>query len=103
MDTERRLDRAVVIGGSIAGLLAARVLADHCRDVVVLDKDVLPETAAPRRGVPQGRHVHVLLASGQHIIERHFPGIVAELLEAGALPSQGAMYLNSGYLLPAPS
>ena len=102
MDREQRRSRAVVIGGSMAGLLAARVLAEHFDTVVVLDKDVLPDVAVPRRGVPQGQHVHVLLASGLHIVERLFPGIGGELAEAGALPSRGGMYISGGYLLRAP-
>ncbi len=102
MDAEHRPTRAVVIGGSMAGLLAARVLAERFDAVVVLDKDVLPDTPVPRRGVPQGRHVHVLLASGLRIIKEHFPGIAGELTEAGALPAWGGWYLNGGYLNPAP-
>jgi 2-polyprenyl-6-methoxyphenol hydroxylase-like FAD-dependent oxidoreductase len=86
----------------MAGLLATRVLAERFDAVVVLDKDVLPDTAVPRRGVPQGCHVHVLLASGLRIIKEHFPGIAGELTEAGALPAWGGWYLNGGYLLPAP-
>ena len=102
MDGEHRTSRAIVVGGSMAGLLAARVLAARFDAVVVLDKDTLPDTASPRRGVPQGRHVHVLLASGLRIIEELFPGITGDLAEAGALPSRGGMYLNGGYLIPAP-
>ncbi len=102
MDGKHRPTRAVVIGGSMAGLLAARVLAERFDAVVVLDKDVLPDTAAPRQGVPQGRHVHVLLASGLRIIKELFPGIAGELTEAGALPARGSMYLNGGYLIPPP-
>ncbi|MGY1683122.1 hypothetical protein [Geodermatophilus sp. SYSU D01176] len=57
-------ERAVVLGGSTAGLLAARVLADTHPEVVVVQRDELPEGAAHRRGVPQGRHVHGLLGRG---------------------------------------
>ena len=56
---------AVVIGGSMAGLAAARVLADHFDQVTVLDRDDLPDTAATRKGVPQGRHAHGLPARGR--------------------------------------
>jgi hypothetical protein len=51
----------------MAGLLAARVLADACQRVTVADRDRLPERAADRQGVPQGRHAHALLASGTKI------------------------------------
>lgn len=55
-------ERAVVLGASMAGLLAARVLADFYDTVVVVEWDRLPDSPANRRGVPQGRHVHALLA-----------------------------------------
>ncbi len=66
---------ALVIGGSLAGLSAGRVLADFFERVTVLDRDVFPETVADRSGVPQGRHVHALLARGRRELERLFPGL----------------------------
>jgi len=74
----------VVLGGSMAGLLAARVLTDHFDEVTVVERDVLPEAAAPRKGVPQARHVHALLARGAAILERYLPGFGADLDAAGA-------------------
>src|SRR6266540_1171107 len=71
-------DRAVVLGASMAGLLAARVLADSYAQVTVIDRDELPETPMHRRGVPQGRHVHALLARGRQALEELFPGLTAE-------------------------
>lgn len=79
-----RGDRAVVLGGSIGGLLAARVLADAYDEVVVVERDRLPHTAAHRRGVPQSRHIHGLLAGGQQALEELFDGLTAELVDAGA-------------------
>jgi 2-polyprenyl-6-methoxyphenol hydroxylase-like FAD-dependent oxidoreductase len=76
-------DRAVVLGGSMAGLLAARVLADAYADVLVVDRDQLTGVTAARRGVPQGRHVHGLLARGQQILEELFPGFTAGVVAAG--------------------
>ena len=76
--------RALVIGGSMAGLLAARVLADHFADVLVIERDRYPEGIAFRKGAPQARHVHTLLMRGQQILERLFPGLEADLAEAGA-------------------
>jgi choline dehydrogenase-like flavoprotein len=61
-------DQAIVVGASMAGLWTARVLADHFRQVTVLERDRLPDGAAPRPGVPQGRHVHVLLQRGTIIM-----------------------------------
>jgi 2-polyprenyl-6-methoxyphenol hydroxylase-like FAD-dependent oxidoreductase len=77
---------AVVIGAGIAGLCAARVLSDRFTQVVVLDRDELPNLATPRRGVPQGAHGHILLAAGQQAFGELFPGLVAELVAAGAIP-----------------
>ena len=56
---------AVVVGASIGGLLAARVLSDAYEKIVIVDRDALPDSAAARRGVPQGRQLHVLLAWGR--------------------------------------
>ena len=77
-------DRAVVLGASIAGLLAARVLADAYEHVTVVDRDELHETPTHRRGVPQGRHIHALAARGQQILEELFPGLTDELVAEGA-------------------
>jgi flavin-dependent dehydrogenase len=66
--------QAVVVGAGIGGLTAARVLADYFERVVVLERDVLPECAEPRAGVPQGKHPHALLAGGQGALDDLFPG-----------------------------
>ena len=58
---------AVVLGGSLAGLCAARVLADHCERVTVVERDELPDGVADRAGVPQGRHVHAMLERGRRV------------------------------------
>jgi 2-polyprenyl-6-methoxyphenol hydroxylase-like FAD-dependent oxidoreductase len=77
-------ERAVVLGASLAGLLAARVLADAYAQVTVLDRDQLPETPRHRRGVPHGRHIHALAARGQQALEELFPGLTTELVTHGA-------------------
>ena len=78
-------DRALVIGGSIAGLLSARVLADYFKQVIILDRDRLPETPQARRGVPQSVQPHVLFTKGYHILEEFFPHIGKQLRDHGAL------------------
>jgi 2-polyprenyl-6-methoxyphenol hydroxylase-like FAD-dependent oxidoreductase len=77
---------AVVIGGSMAGLLAARVLAGHVERVTVVERDALPDGVEQRKGVPQGRQLHVLLPRGRDILDRLFPGFSRELELAGAVP-----------------
>lgn len=83
MDQPRR-DQAVVLGAGMAGLLAARVLAASYRRVTLVDRDDLRSADGPRRGVPQGRHIHALLAGGQQALETLFPGLTRELVDAGA-------------------
>lgn len=67
--------QAVVLGGGIAGLLAARVLSETYQEVLVVERDELTGVTGPRRGVPQGRHAHALLARGQQILEELLPGL----------------------------
>src|SRR5437016_8043945 len=77
---------AVVIGGSIAGLLAARVLSESHTSVIVLDRDDLPTHHEHRKGVPQSRHAHGLLARGRQIFDDLLPGFSEELTALGAIP-----------------
>jgi 2-polyprenyl-6-methoxyphenol hydroxylase-like FAD-dependent oxidoreductase len=75
---------AIVIGGSMAGLLAARVLSDYFRTVTIVERDEPGTPSEARRGVPQGRHAHGLLLRGQDTICRLFSGMREQLLAAGA-------------------
>ncbi len=79
------MKHAVVIGGSVAGLLAARVLSDQYDRVTIIERDALPLGPEQRKGVPQGRHIHALLARGAQIMEELFPGILGELRAEGAV------------------
>lgn len=93
-------NHAVVLGASMGGMLAARALADFYGTVTVIDRDDLPDDPVNRRGVPQGRHVHALLARGAQIIDGFFPRILDELVASGApIVDDGdlsTMYLNYG-------
>ncbi|MET0701194.1 MAG: 2-polyprenyl-6-methoxyphenol hydroxylase-like oxidoreductase, partial [Mycobacterium sp.] len=83
-------DHAVVLGASMAGMLAARVLSDFYGTVTVVDRDDLPAAGSgPRRGVPQGRHAHALTAGGGRIVGELFPGILDELIADGAPVAAG--------------
>jgi 2-polyprenyl-6-methoxyphenol hydroxylase-like FAD-dependent oxidoreductase len=77
-------DTALVIGGGFAGMLAARVLADFFHRVIVCEKDLFADDALPRRGVPQGPHIHGPLLGTIHILSELFPGLPAELAVGGA-------------------
>ncbi len=76
---------AIVIGASVAGLLAARVLADHFERVVLIERDRLEDGPAPRKGTPQVLHAHGLLARGREVIEQLLPGFTEALQAQGAV------------------
>ncbi len=113
------LGRAVVLGGSVAVLMAARALSDHAAEVVIVERDDLraldvPDArlaadpvgaVAPRPGVPQGAHVHALLPSGQAQLERWFPGFEAAARAAGApeQPPGTGRFIMDGHAGAEPS
>lgn len=107
MPHEYNHKHAVVIGGSMAGLLATRVLAEHYEQVTLVERDAFPLEVVHRRGVPQGRHTHGLLVSGVQVLERFFPGIWNELIEGGAvrgdIASDSRWFLEGGCLRKFPS
>ena len=98
---------AIVIGASMGGLLAARALADHYEEVTLLERDTLPETHEPRKGVPQGRHAHGLLARGREVLDQFFPGLSDEMVGEGAVYGDvvdEVRWFNHGvYLVNSPS
>jgi len=98
---------AVVIGASIAGLLAARALSDAFSRVTVFDRDILPDGPDTRRGAPQGRQAHALLARGADALDQLFPGFVTEMIASGAVAGDPQRdfywYLDGHRLRPAPS
>jgi 2-polyprenyl-6-methoxyphenol hydroxylase-like FAD-dependent oxidoreductase len=110
--------QAVVLGGSVAGLMAARVLSDHADQVLIIERDDLAALNAsdeqiaadpaavvgPRPGVPQGSQVHALLPSGQIQLERWFPGFSDAAMAAGAVnpPPEGSRFYLDGQLRADP-
>jgi 2-polyprenyl-6-methoxyphenol hydroxylase-like FAD-dependent oxidoreductase len=82
---------ALVLGGSIAGMTAARVLADHADEVWIIEPDLLDDAPAIRRGAPQSSQAHALLGMGRAVIERLLPGIARQMVrEGGQLVGSGA-------------
>jgi 2-polyprenyl-6-methoxyphenol hydroxylase-like FAD-dependent oxidoreductase len=79
-------NRAVVLGGGMAGLLAARVIADAYAEVVLVDRDDLIGVSGHRNGVPHGQHAHGLVARGHQILEEQFPGLTQGMIDAGVRP-----------------
>ena len=98
---------AVVIGASVAGLLAAGVLSESCERVTVYDRDTLPGQPEHRRGVPQSRQLHALHASGAQALNELLPGFRDEIIAAGAVTADtqadAHWYLDDYLLRPAPS
>jgi 2-polyprenyl-6-methoxyphenol hydroxylase-like FAD-dependent oxidoreductase len=97
--------QAVVIGAGMAGLAAAGAVADYFEQVIVLERDRLPNEALPRSGVPQSRHLHGLLPGGQRALTDLFPHFERDLLDAGAvlLRMPGGMRVEMPDLGPFPS
>ncbi|MEV8531735.1 pyridine nucleotide-disulfide oxidoreductase [Streptomyces sp. NPDC051211] len=91
----------------MAGMLAAAVLAAHADEVLVLDRDELPAGPAPRTGLPQAHHVHLLWSGGVRVIEEIAPGLTRAWLAAGArqvdMPSDLVMLTPHGWVRRGPS
>ncbi|MFG6116107.1 FAD-dependent oxidoreductase [Halobacillus sp. MO56] len=81
----KRREKAVVIGGGISGKLAARVLADSFQEVIILERDSEAHGPLPRKGAPQGEHIHALLFAGANGLEELFPGITERFNRSGAV------------------
>ena len=78
-----QFDKSIVIGGGIAGLLCARVLSDSSKEVLLFEKEEIPEGLNSRKGIPQGFHNHTLLDSGRRVLNDLFPGFSDELIKLG--------------------
>jgi 2-polyprenyl-6-methoxyphenol hydroxylase-like FAD-dependent oxidoreductase len=102
MSSSHRAGRALVLGASIGGLLAARVLSEQYANVTVVDRDEFPIDAAPRRCVPQGEHGHGLLARGRMALEALFDDFVAEVTALGGIPvdiQRDILWISDGHPL----
>jgi 2-polyprenyl-6-methoxyphenol hydroxylase-like FAD-dependent oxidoreductase len=99
--------RAVVLGASMAGLLAARVLAETYDEVLLIDRDRVQGEQGYRQGVPHGRHAHGLVARGHQIMESQFPGLTDDMRAAGVTPGDFngdiRWYVNGRRMLPSRS
>ncbi|WP_018685760.1 FAD-dependent oxidoreductase [Actinokineospora enzanensis] len=91
-------DKAVIIGGSIAGLLAARVLRDIAAEVVIIEPDALPDVPINRAGIAHGDQFHVLLGLGQDLLTHWFPTLLDDLVTDGAVlceaETDGRMFVD---------
>lgn len=102
-DTPVLFDTVCVLGGSIAGLMAARVLSDHSRRILIVERDEVDVEGHARAGVPHGQQVHGLRLGGLRQFERWLPGFTAEARNQGAVlltPEQNPTHLDERELLP---
>jgi 2-polyprenyl-6-methoxyphenol hydroxylase-like FAD-dependent oxidoreductase len=83
--SHKQYSQAIVIGAGIGGLISARVLSDFFDEVVVIERDELPDSMSSRKGIPQGFHNHSLLEGGRLVLEKFFPGFCDDLLAMGNL------------------
>jgi 2-polyprenyl-6-methoxyphenol hydroxylase-like FAD-dependent oxidoreductase len=90
--------QAVVIGGSLAGLMTARVLADHFDQVTILERDRIDDRPALHQSIPQGHHLHGLLLGGQQVMASLYPGFLEQLGTLGAVRCRAGTELV--YYLP---
>jgi 2-polyprenyl-6-methoxyphenol hydroxylase-like FAD-dependent oxidoreductase len=94
---------AIVIGGSMAGLMTARILSDHFEQVTLIERDKVNDQPEARKGQPQARHLHGLLGKGLEIMTRYFPDLPQALQSRGAIIGDMGQvmrwYINGGYRL----
>ncbi|MBD3011173.1 SgcJ/EcaC family oxidoreductase [Streptomyces sp. 5-10] len=106
MKGSRRLGSALVLGGGVAGLLAAAALIEYVDTITVVERDRLPDGPEVRKGVPQGRHLHGLQSSGVQAIDTLLPGTLESFFAAGAhriaMPTHALFYGPHGWMRQYP-
>src|SRR5260370_22253698 len=90
--------RAIVIGGGIAGMCAARALSDFFDHVVMIERDKYPEGVNGRLGVPQSRMFHTLIERGRREVEALFRGFHALMDRRGS--PRVSFGFSAGFLSP---
>ncbi|WP_433655212.1 NAD(P)/FAD-dependent oxidoreductase [Nocardia sp. CA-128927] len=81
---QKKISHALVLGGGLAGLLSAIVLADRAESVTVVERDKFPDSQAHRKGVPHSKHTHGLVSGGARALDELLPGATDSLFNAGA-------------------
>ncbi|MEV6948919.1 FAD-dependent oxidoreductase [Streptomyces sp. NPDC051172] len=100
------MSHVVILGGGLAGTLAAAAVAPYMDKVTVLERDALSSGPAARPGVPQARHSHMLWSGGAQAVESLVPGTIERLLVTGArkiqMTADAAWLAGSGWLRRTP-
>lgn len=86
---------AIIIGGSVAGLLTAKVLSGYVDQVTVMERDSESELDDARPGVAQSFHAHVMLRRGLFGLERLLPGFGEALIRQGAVKTNSSRDLEA--------
>lgn len=98
------LEQAIVLGGSMAGLVTARVLSNHYAKVTILERDPVNDWPESRKGQPQTRHLHGLLAGGLEVFLTYFPDLLESIAKkdvfVGDMGEAMRWYTHGGYRLP---
>lgn len=106
MKGSRRLGSGLILGGGVAGLVAAAALIEYVDTITVVERDRLPDGPEVRKGVPQGRHLHGLQSSGVQAIDTLLPGTLESFFAAGAhrieMPTQALFYGPHGWMRQYP-
>lgn len=94
MSQNIKQEKALIIGSSMAGLLAARACANHFNEVIIIERDEINASTTFRKGVAQGHQLHLLLAKGLQNLEYFFPSILERLAEKGAIIGDMGQHLK---------
>ncbi|MFH5184272.1 hypothetical protein ACHHV8_17410 [Paenibacillus sp. TAB 01] len=86
--------KAIIIGGSIAGLMTAKAVSQFFEEILIIDKDEFSAAPENRAGTPQAFHPHRFTQRGKLITEKLFPGYEEDLLAQGAPSSFNKIVFN---------
>jgi glycine/D-amino acid oxidase-like deaminating enzyme len=98
--SDRPGQQAIVVGGSIAGLTAARVLSDYFEQVLVLERDEVADRPVIHKSVPQGNHLHALLHGGLQVLSLLYPAFTEDLRQRGSGATLSGIYPTARRILP---
>lgn len=81
----QKKQHAIVLGGSIGGLMTARVLSDYYKKVTIIEKDKVIFAPETRKGQPHAKHLHSLQYVALNAILKYFPNLKKQLINQGGI------------------